>query len=673
MTLLLSAMAILLAGAVAVLLLGRVGPPLLRSYGETGRNWSWLATGSVVIAAGLGSIPAVQVLLGGPIKPLHLPWSMPFGEFFIELDPLSAWFLIPTLVLSALSAIYGVEYLRSCEGKRSLGPVWFNYCLLVLGMVLVLVARNAVLFLVAWELMALASFFLVTFEHEKESVREAGWIYFVATHLGTAFLLAFFLLLARETGSMDFNVWVEKGIHTQGLAGILFLLAVVGFGTKAGFMPLHVWLPEAHPAAPSHVSAVMSGVMIKTGIYGLLRAFTFLGNPPLWWGWGLIAIGLTSGVLGVLFALAQHDLKRLLAYHSVENIGIVALGLGVGLLGSSTGSSILIVLGFGGAMLHVVNHALFKGLLFLGAGAVLHGSNTLEIDHLGGLLKRMPWTATLFLIGAVAISGLPPLNGFVSEFLIFLGAFKGGISTAGPVAVPLLAVIAGLALIGGLAVACFTKAFGIVFLGEPRSEHASHAHESGWAMRLPMLALAAGCVLIGLLAPIVVQGLRSVLEEVAAGQREVVGINLAVTTNTLTFVMIGALTLLLVAAALIWLRRSLLAGRRVESGATWGCGYAKPTARMQYTASSFAQPLTDLFRPVLRTRKQVVPPKGFFPVAAALKTETPDLTHEEMYRPMFERANEWLSQVRWLQHGKVQLYVLYIAVTLLVLLVWQLR
>ena len=263
----------------------------------------------------------------------------------------------------------------------------------------------------------------------------------------------------------------QQGIHTQGLAGVLFLLAVIGFGTKAGFMPLHVWLPEAHPAAPSHVSAVMSGVMIKTGIYGLMRAFTFLGTPPLWWGWVLVAIGLTSGVLGVLFALAQHDLKRLLAYHSVENIGIIALGLGVGLLGMSTGSPVLIVLGFGGALLHVLNHALFKGLLFLGAGAVVHGTGTREIDQLGGLLKRMPWTAATFLVGAVAISGLPPLNGFVSEFLIYLGAFKGGISTGGPVAVPLLALIAGLALIGGLAVACFTKAFGIVFLGEPRSEH----------------------------------------------------------------------------------------------------------------------------------------------------------------------------------------------------------
>ena len=672
MTWLLFAMALLLLGAMAVLLLGRPD-----------RNVSWLGAGSVVIASVLGCVPVIHVLSGGSVEPVRVPWSVPFGEFFLELDPLTAWFLFPTLLVSALSAIYGVGYLRSWQGRRSLGPVWFFYCLLVLGMMLVLLARNAVLFLIAWELMALASFFLVTFEHERESVREAGWIYFVATHLGTAFLLVFFLLTARETGSMDFTVWAEKGIQTRGLADILFLLAIVGFGTKAGFMPFHVWLPEAHPAAPSHVSALMSGVMIKTGIYGLLRALTFLGapagagatagRPPLWWGWALIGIGLTSGVLGVLFALAQHDLKRLLAYHSVENIGIITLGLGTGLLGMSTGSSMLIVLGFGGGLLHVVNHALFKGLLFLGAGAVLHGTGTLEIDHLGGLLKRMPWTAATFLIGAVAISGLPPLNGFVSEFLIFLGAFKGGVSTGGAIAVPLLALIAGLALIGGLAAACFTKAFGIVFLGEPRSEHVSHAHEADWTMRLPMLILAAGCVLIGLFAPVVVGSLQAVLENLTHLQPAAVSENLAAVASPLAWVVIGTVAFLLLLLALILLRRGLLAGRRVETNVTWGCGYAQPTARMQYTASSFAQPLMDLFRPLLGTKKKISPPRGFFPEEAALKTVTPDISHEEVYRPVFGRINEWLSQLRWVQHGKVQLYVLYIAVTLIVLLIWELR
>ncbi|HEV2434992.1 MAG TPA: proton-conducting transporter membrane subunit [Verrucomicrobiae bacterium] len=663
---LLLAVAVLLVGAVAVLLLSRGG-----------RDYSWLGAGSVVVAAVLGCVPAIRVLLSnvsGPILSLRsTPSPIPWGEIFIAVDPLTAWFLLPTLLLSALAAIYGVGYLRPWRGKRSLGPVWFFYCLLVLGMMLVLLARNAVLFLYAWELMAIASFFLVTFEHERQAVREAGWIYLVATHLGTAFLLAFFLLLGRETGSMDFDVWAQQGIHTQGLANVLFLLAVVGFGTKAGFMPLHVWLPEAHPAAPSHVSALMSGVMIKTGIYGLMRAFTFLGTPPLWWGWGLVAIGLSSGVLGVLYALAQHDLKRLLAYHSVENIGIIALGLGVGLLGMSTGSAVLTVLGFGGALLHVLNHALFKGLLFLGAGSVAHSTGTREIDHLGGLLKRMPWTAAAFLIGAVAISGLPPLNGFVSEFLIFFGAFKGAISTSGPVAVPLLALITGLALIGGLAVACFTKAFGIVFLGEPRSEHVSRAHEVDWTMRLPMLILSAGCVGIGLFAPVVIGGLQKVLENMTAQRPEVVSLTLASATVSLMFVVIGAVIFLLLVAVLVLVRRGLLAGRRVDEDVTWGCGYAQPTARMQYTASSFAQPLTDLFRSLLGTKKKISAPGGLFPADAALKTETPDLSREEMYRPMFERGEAWLSQLRWLQHGNVQLYILYIAATLMVLLVWKFR
>jgi formate hydrogenlyase subunit 3/multisubunit Na+/H+ antiporter MnhD subunit len=655
-------MAILLLGAVAVLLLSRPD-----------RNVSWLGAGSVVIASVLGCVPVIHVLSGDSIEAVRVPWPVPFGEFFLELDPLTAWFLFPTLLLSALSAIYGVGYLRVWQGRRTLGPVWFFYCMLVLGMTLVLLARNAVLFLFAWELMAVASFFLVTFEHEREAVREAGWIYFVATHLGTAFLLVFFLLTARETGSMDFTVWAEKGIQTRGLADILFLLAIVGFGTKAGFMPFHVWLPEAHPAAPSHVSALMSGVMIKTGIYGLLRSLTFLGTPPLWWGWMLIGIGLTSGVLGVLFALAQHDLKRLLAYHSVENIGIIALGIGVGLLGVNTGSPALIVLGFGGGLLHVLNHALFKGLLFFGAGAVLQGTGTHEIDHLGGLLKRMPWTAATFLMGAVAISGLPPLNGFVSEFLIFLGAFQGGAILGAASAVPLLALIAGLALIGGLAAACFTKAFGIVFLGEPRTEYASHTQEAGWAMRLPMLLLAAGCALIGLFAPVVVGALQAVLESTTGLRHEVVRENLAAAAGPLSFVVVGTVAFLLVLVALVLLRRGLLAGRRVEEGVTWGCGYAEPTARMQYTASSFVQPVTTLFRWLLGTHRQMQRPEGIMPANASLTTETLDLCHGNLYRPGFLKVNWGLSQLRRLQRGQVQLYVLYIAVTLIVLLAWKFR
>ena len=641
-----------------------------------GQRWARMATGvgvgGAVVGCAIGLIPSIGVLLGGKIESLHLAWSVPYGSFFVEVDALSAFFVVVTLAISAWAAIYGSEYLWAWRSKKSLGPPWFFFNLLVASMVMVVLARNGVLFLVAWEVMALSSFFLVTFEDERESVRDAGWTYLVATHLGTAFLLVMFVLMGREAGSLDFDQFEKLGSISSASASLFFLLAIIGFGTKAGFMPLHVWLPEAHPAAPSHVSALMSGVMIKTGIYGLIRVLTFLGPPPVWWGWLLVGIGLSSGILGVLFALAQHDLKRLLAYHSVENIGIIALGLGVGLLGISGDSPALVVLGFGGGLLHVANHALFKGLLFLGAGAVLHGTSTREIDHLGGLLKRMPWTSFTFLIGAVAISGLPPLNGFVSEFLIYLGAFGGGISLKAGAAVPLFGLIAGLALIGGLAAACFTKAFGIVFLGQARSEHAEHAHEAGWLMRIPMLLLAASCLLIGLFAPLALSILQPVVQQVSGLKANVVHENLARVAGPLRLVAIIGAAFLLLVIILALLRQTLLAKRKVEESVTWGCGCESPTPRMQYTASSFAQPLTDLFKPLLGTKKNFSAPSGYFPSDAALKTETPDTFTEKIYGPIFMRIGASLSRLRWLQQGNVQLYVLYIALTLLALLIWKL-
>ena len=656
MTLLLVALGLLLASG---------GGALVSA--KSPRGSTAVGAAGAVVACTVGLIPAVRVLLGAPVLALRVAWEVPSGAFFLEVDALSAFFLILIFGLSALAAVYGSEYLLPYGDKKSLGPNWFFFNVLVASMALVVTARNGVLFLMAWEVMALASFFLVTFEDEHESVRAAGRTYLVATHLGTAFLLAFFLLLQRASGSLDF----DRLATAPAEASLLFLLAVVGFGTKAGFVPFHVWLPEAHPAAPSHVSAVMSGVMIKTGIYGLVRMLTVLGPPPAWWGWLLCGIGLTSGIFGVLFALAQHDLKRLLAYHSVENIGIMALGLGVGVVGLSAGNPTLTVLGFAGALLHVVNHAIFKGLLFLCAGAVAHATGTREIDHLGGLLKRMPWTGAAFLTGSIAICGLPPLNGFVSEFLIYLGALHGAISPGRITAIPVLGVVGGLALIGGLAAACFTKAFGIVFLGEARSDHTAHAHEPGLAMRLPMLALAAGCVLIGCFAPWVVGALAPVVERVTGLPAESVRANLALATGPLLFVVLATLGLLVVTALLIGSRRWLLAGRCVEEGLTWDCGYAQPSARMQYTASSFAQPLTDLFGSLLQIRRRVVPPAGLFPTEASLVTDTPDVCVEYLYQPVFDGIGRGLSALRWLQHGQVNLYVLYIAITLLVLLVWQ--
>ncbi len=618
MFLILLALSILVLSGVLALFLGRQA-----------RRATVIGVGGAVLGCLIGLVPVAAALWSGRVETWRGAWQVPMGSFFVQLDALSAFFLLPILGLSAVAALYGGEYLMAYRSRKNLGASWFFFNLLVASMVMVALARNGVLFLLAWEIMSLASFFLVTFEDEKESVRQAGWTYLVATHLGTAFLLVLFLVLGRQAGSLDFDRFLAASGSTAPIAGVAFFLALIGFGTKAGFMPLHVWLPEAHPAAPSHVSALMSGVMIKTGIYGLLRTLTFLGQPESWWGWVLIGIGLASGLGGVLFALAQHDLKRLLAYHSVENIGIIALGLGVGVLGLALHQPALAVLGLAGGLLHVLNHALFKGLLFLGAGAVIHATGTRDIDHLGGLIRRMPWTAAMFLTGSVAICGLPPLNGFVSEFLIYVGAFEG-IGLPG-VSVWSAATIAGLAMIGGLAVACFTKAFGIVFLGEPRTDQARHGHEVGWAMGAPMGVLALGCVAVGFLAPQAVAALKPVITSATGlGESEVAG-GLSLAIEPLRWVVPASGSFVLLLGLLVWLRHWLLSGREVSLSGTWDCGYARPTGRMQYTASSFAQPLTNMFGFFLRTRRRFTAPDGFFPKHAALHTETDDLFLQKFF------------------------------------------
>lgn len=660
MSVVLVGLAIWLASGVMALVLSR-----------RARLSSLVAACGTVLGAGVVAGPVIRVLGGGSPVVFRHPWSVPMGEFVVRLDALSAWFLVPLLVLAVLAAVYGVSYWASAARTRSLGPAWFFFCTLVASLVLVLIAANAVLFLAAWETMALTSFFLVTFDDEQESVRRAGWVYLVATHLGTAFLLVFFLLAARESGSMDFVVWAERGLPIA--PGLLFVLAVVGFGAKAGFMPFHVWLPEAHPAAPSHVSALMSGILIKTGIYGLIRALTFLGAPALWWAWLLLGVGLLSGVLGILFALAQRDLKRLLAYSSVENIGIIAVGLGLGVLGLNAGLPVLSVLGFGGALLHVWNHALFKGLLFLAAGSVLHATGTRNIEELGGLLRRMRWTGTTFVVGAAAISALPPLNGFIGELLLYLGAFHAATVTAAGVAVPGWLVIGGLALIGGLVVAALAKAFGIVFLGEPRSARAEHAHEADWGMRLPLVVLAGACVAVGLGAPMVLRWAVAPLGIITRLGAPLAAQELGAATRWVMPVFIAAIILLGLVLVLTLLRRRLLARRSVTAAGTWDCGYARPAVRMQYTGGSFAQPLTALFERVLRSRNRLGRPEGVFPKEASLATEVPDVCEQGIYGPVFRGVLQGLTWFRWLQQGKVQWYVLYIAVTLLALLIWKLR
>ncbi len=622
-----------------------------------------LGAGGAVVACAAGLVVAMASLVVRFDKVAALPWSMPYGQFQLGLDPLSAFFLIPLFVLSGLAAVYAIGYFRPWAGRNP-GRFWFFYNMLVVGMALVLTARNGVLFLVAWEVMSLASFFLVVFDEGDVGARDAGWTYLVATHIGTAFLIALFLLLGRAGGSQDFAAYAAPA----GWTGGLFLMALIGFGTKAGLFPLHVWLPEAHPAAPSPVSAVMSGVMIKTGIYGIVRMLAILEKVPGWCGWLVLGVGAVSGILGVLFALAQHDLKRLLAYHSVENIGIIALGIGLGMLGVHYGVPALAALGFAGGLLHVLNHALFKGLLFLGAGAVAHATGTRNIERLGGLLKRMPWTGAAFLAGAVAICGLPPFNGFASEFLIYLGAYRT-ILGHGLLAAGGLAVVVSLALIGGLAVACFTKAFGIVFLGEPRSPAAIGAHEADATMRWPMAILATLCLGIGLAAGAVVRLLAPAVAQLAGPAAMVDAPSPMIPS------VVGLLLLALI--ALVWglavLRRRMLVGRPVRETVTWDCGYAAPAVRMQYTATGYAQPLTHGANSILRPHMDTQLPDGIYPASASFESHTPDMAREKLFAPLFERAAGWLGRLRWLQQGRVHFYILYIVVVLMVLLAWAVR
>lgn len=648
------------AGALALLARGRVS--------------SFIGVAGAVVGGALACVPAAAVLINGKGCEIRLPWNVPYGSFYVAIDPLSAFFLLPVLIIPALAAVYGVGYMEHWEKRKRLGLSWLFYNLLTAGMAIVVTAKNGVLFLFAWEVMTLASWVLVTLDDEKKSVREAGWVYLVASHVGAAFLFVFFALLGRGANVLDFNqFWNPTAAsQPQWLAAVLFLLAIVGFGTKAGFMPMHVWLPEAHPAAPSHVSAVMSGVMIKTGIYGILRAFILIGHPSAWWGYVLLGIGITSGILGVLFAIAQHDLKRLLAYHSVENIGIIAIGIGLGVIGLANNRPELAVLGFAGGMFHVWNHAIFKALLFLGAGSVQHATHTLEIDRLGGLLKRMRWTGVCFLVGAVAISGLPPLNGFASELLAYLGALGAVTTTHVRMCVGGVAAIGALALIGGLAAGCFAKAFGIVFLGEPRHESAANAHESGAAMRIPMIVMAGLCILLGLAPVIAARAVRPAITQVTAYAPTDVFSHIQGAASVQYLVTAVALIFIVLLGGLLLLRRRLLSQRSVTESGTWDCGYAAPTARMQYTASSFAQPITTLFGPLLRTHTKIARPQGVLPREASMESHTADVFRERMFARFF-RGIEWtVAHLRWIQHGRVHYYVLYIALTLLILIVCKL-
>lgn len=657
-------------GALAALMGGR------KSFGR-----GLVALGAVA-GAGAGLVLGATVIATGIPFALSFPELLPLGGgLVLRLDSLGAFFLVVIGIGALPAAVYGAGYSAAYEdGRASLRLLGVMFNLFLLTMSLVTLADNVLTFLLMWEGMSLTSYFLVMTEAGEERTRNAGLWYIGMTHAGLVMLLAAFLLLAGGAGLGAFaDLRAIAPSLNPGVRDTVFVLALLGFGSKAGIVPLHVWLPRAHPAAPSHVSALMSGVMIKMGVYGLLRlALDLLGGGPAWWGGLVLGVGVVSALLGVLYALMEHDLKRLLAFHSVENIGIILIGIGAGLMFHRYGLMSLAALGFIGGLYHVLNHAAFKGLLFLGAGSVLHATHTRNMEEMGGLIKRMPWTALFFLIGAAAISALPPLNGFASEWLVFQ-SLLGGVNIPVPeVAVVMPVAVGLLALTSGLAAACFVKAFGITFLALPRSSEAAHAGESPFSMRFGMALLALACIGLGVAPFAVVPVLGRILAGLGGLPDTQAEFTLNVSLQTPsafgqmspTLMAFGLLLLLGLVPSVLWLLR-LTSQRRLSD--SWGCGRVGQTARMEYTATAFAEPLKRVFAEIYRPMKELTvdfhPGSKYFVQSIEYRSEITPWFDQSLYRPFLQSATFVAQQVRRLQAGSLHLYLLYIAIVLILLLI----
>jgi hydrogenase-4 component B len=644
--------------AIGILLCSVSGLPAL-----AGKRSIPAATPLLLAGAVVGFIGCALSLLGSP-DAIVLAWHIPGGALSIRVDALSAFFAAPVFLLAGTCGLYAERYWPPARARAAYVRAFFG--LLTGALALAMTAANTILFVAAWEIVAATSFFLVATEHEGADARRAAWIYIAASHVATLALFAIVALLHSLTRTWAFTP-LAAGTGNLPAGRALFWLAFVAFGIKAGLMPFHVWLPGAHAAAPSHVSAVMSGVAIKMGIYGLVRVLSLFKSVPSAFGVTLLLAGVISSILGVAFALAQHDLKRLLAYHSVENIGIIVTGLGIGLVAQTHGAPLLAFLGYAGALLHVWNHSLFKALLFLSAGAAIHKVHTREIDRMGGLGRLMPWTSAAFLVGAVAIVGLPPLNGFVSEWLLYVAGFSSIITPAGggPLLL-LMLVVPALALTGALALACFVKAFGAVFLGSPRTSAAANAEETSRTMRLSLLPLIVGCAAIGLvpttLAPLLVRVLRVAAPRIVAPPH---ALALLHPIQTAALVVLGVVTIAVLAL--------LATTRHAATGPTWDCGYSEPTPRMQYTASSLGRSLVGFFAWAMPPVVHGPRPFPLFPAKAAFESHVPDTVLDRALLPALGGAQWVLGFARYIQSGRVQLYLLYLGATLVALLAWSAR
>lgn len=607
-----------------------------------------------------GLIHAVYRLFHPVTQAASIKYLNSFALAF-KTDALSAFFLVAIFSVSGLAAVYSFHYMNDTGKTLKTALSYLFFSLLVASMAMVVTADNMLSFMLSWEVMSLSSFFLVIYKHESPENRKSGYLYFVFSHVGAMFIFAAFGVMYHYTGSFDFTA---AATLPDSAKIIVFILFFIGFGSKAGVFPFHVWLPHAHPAAPSHISAVMSGVMIKTGIYGILKMYAVLGMHSQLFGGIVIIAGMVSGVLGVVYALGQHDIKRLLAYHSVENIGIILIGIGIGMIGLSSGNPMMAVLGFAGGLLHVLNHSIFKSLLFMGAGIVIQKTGTRTIDALGGLLKKMRITGITFLIGSLAISGLPPFNGFVSEFFIYLGAFKGVGLDKTAFILSHLAIIS-LAVIGGLALACFTKVMGVVFQGEPRKGFAENLDEKGPMMLGPMVALAGACALIGIFPRFFI---IMALKGASSLGIEYDKMPLEPLLQMTTHITLAAGIFLTVFLLLLGLRFYLYKNKPISQSGTWGCGFTQPTPRMQYTGVSYAASIIDFFKTVIPRTEDHPPVDGVFPKTTHYHSHVNDLAEVHMGKIIVKPVLALFDKLRWIQHGDIHLYIGYILLTIVVLL-----
>lgn len=610
-----------------------------------------------LLSAGLMLIPALFVLLTGSVIGSSVYMSPLLTNVQFVIDPLSAFFLIVISIMSSLGTIYANGYMKPYLNKgMNTSSHCFFLMMLILSMIMVVTVQNALFFLIVWEIMSLSSFFLVIFEGEKKEVIKAGIKYLIYMHLSVIFIMAAFVLLNIQSNSLNFSDFAASLQATGTNANLIFMLAFIGFGIKAGFVPFHNWLPDAHPAAPSHVSGVMSGVMIKTGIYGILRFILFLGIPSKAVSYAVLAIAVISALYGVLYAITQHDIKRLLAYHSIENIGIIGIGIGVGMLGLAYGNPFVAVLGFSGGILHILNHSIFKELLFFAAGSAYLKSHTRNIEQLGGLIKKMPYTALLFIVGSVAICGLPPFNGFISEFLIYAGMIKGIPSSEINLFITLVLAIAALAMVGTMAMLCFTKASGIMFLGSPRNEevYARVDGDSPKTMLIPMTILGFLTFFIGMFPQYFIIGVLAPSTMFVRTFDPSIFISVINIMSDISWYFL----ILFAIIALLALTRFIV-NKRSTVHTTWGCGYNRPNNHMQYTASSYANLFISTLKPLFKRVSHIKKPKDLFPKEAYYELEIEDIEEAYIVKPLLAWDEKLLTKFERIQNGNIQQYILF--------------